>query len=81
MTDRAALRCDQCGQVDDHPKVHIGEVTKHHDCLSYQEREMVMGSNESTPGAAAQIVEACEGGKRGAELLAFIEQVHVDEVK
>lgn len=73
---RVATQCDQCGQVDDHPKVHIGEVTKHHDCLSFSEKEMVLGSNQATPGAAAKIIEACEGGTRGDKLVAFIEKTH-----
>lgn len=73
---RVATQCEQCGQVDDHPKVHIGTVTKHHDCLAFAEREMVLGSNEATPGAAAAIIEACEGGTRGDELVAFIEAHH-----
>jgi hypothetical protein len=33
MAEPAQTACDQCGQTDDHPKVHIGVVTKHHDCL------------------------------------------------
>lgn len=73
---RVATQCDQCGQVDDHPKVHIGEITKHHDCLSFSEKEMILGSNESTPGAVAQIIAACEGGTRGEKLVKLIEKVH-----
>lgn len=76
---RAQTQCEQCGQTDDHPKVHIGEVTKHHDCLSFSEREMVLGSAEATPGAALAIIEACEGGARGDFLLAVIESVHAGE--
>lgn len=73
---RVATQCEQCGQTDDHPKVHIGETTKHHDCLSFSEREMILGSAEATPGAARKIIEACEGGKRGDDLLKVIEKVH-----
>jgi hypothetical protein len=73
---RVATQCDQCGQTDDHPKVHIGEVTKHHDCLSFLEREMVIGANQATDGAAEKIIVACEKGKRGDDLLAFIEKTH-----
>ena len=72
MSDRVPTRCDHCGQEDDHPKVHIAPVTKHHDCLSASERQMVVGSSD----VAAQIVEACEGGNRGAKLLALIESLH-----
>ena len=72
MTDRVASRCDQCGQDDDHPKVHIGVVTKHHDCLSYAEEELVRGSSDT----AGEIIDACKGGKRGQKLLAHIENLH-----
>jgi hypothetical protein len=71
---RAVTQCEQCGQTDDHPKVHIGAVTKHHDCLSVAEKSMV---TESSP-VAAQIVEACEDGKRGPDLLAHIESLHAE---
>jgi hypothetical protein len=69
---RAVTQCEQCGQSDDHPKVHIGPVTKHHDCLSVTERAMVVDSSET----AAKIVDACEGGKRGEKLLSHIESLH-----
>lgn len=72
MSERVATRCDQCGQSDDHPKIHIGPVTKHHDCLSFAEKEMVVASSDKV----AQIIEACEGGKRGADLLAHIQTLH-----
>lgn len=74
---RAQTTCDQCGQTDDHPKVHIGAITKHHDCLSYTEKAMVA---ESSP-VAAKIIEACEGGKRGEKLLAHIESLHTETSK
>jgi hypothetical protein len=76
-----ATQCDQCGQVDDHPKHHIGEVTKHHDCLSFGEKEMALASHEATPGALAKIIEACEGGTRGDKLVKFIESVHAEGAK
>lgn len=72
MANRVAAQCDQCGQTDDHPKVHIGAVTKHHDCLSHTERAMVAGSSDT----AAAVIEACEGGLRGPDLLAHIETLH-----
>lgn len=71
MATRAQTQCEQCGQVDDHPKVHIGEVTKHHDCLSVAEKEMVTTSSP----VAAKIVEACEKGARGDTLLAQINKL------
>jgi hypothetical protein len=72
---RVASTCEQCGQTDDHPKVHIGPVTKHHDCLSHRERAMVVDGAED-PALAEDIIAACEGGKRGEKLLAHIKSVH-----
>jgi hypothetical protein len=73
MAERVPTTCDQCGQTDTDPKVHIADgATKHHDCLSYTEKEMVAGSSD----VAAKIIAACEGGKRGEKLLAHIESLH-----
>lgn len=69
--------CDQCGQYDDHPKVHIGVITKHHDCMSVSEKEMVVGSSET----AADIITAAESGTHGDDLLAHIQELHVEPVK
>lgn len=70
---RALTRCDQCGQIDDHPMVHIlGGRSVHHDCLSASERDLVIGSDP----VAAQIVEAAESGIHGDDLVAHIEQLH-----
>lgn len=77
MAARAKSECEQCGGYDDHPKVHIGTVTKHHDCLSVSEKAMV---TEPSP-LAADIVAACEGGKRGPELLTYIESLHSSKSK
>jgi hypothetical protein len=30
---RVPYRCDGCGQTDDHPKMHYGVQTYHHDCI------------------------------------------------
>lgn len=30
---RVEARCDNCGQTDDHPKLHYGLETYHHDCI------------------------------------------------
>lgn len=30
---RIEARCDNCGQTDDHPKMHYGPQTFHHDCI------------------------------------------------
>ena len=72
MTDRVPTLCDQCGQIDDHPKIHLGEVTKHHDCLSHVEEQAVRESSD----VAAEIIDACKGGRRGAKLLTHIESLH-----
>lgn len=77
MAGRIATQCEQCGQVDDHPKVNMADTngntkTVHHDCLSVREREALVGS--AGGDRAAEIVEACEGGLRGDELLAFIQE-------
>jgi hypothetical protein len=73
MTDRALTACEFCGQTDDHPKVHIGTVTKHHDCLSYAEKQALTesGQEKGTPKASA-IIEAAESGTRGDALLDLI---------
>lgn len=71
---RAVTACDQCGQADDHPKVHLGPVTKHHDCLSVAEEQMLCDSGQ-TEGAgpkASAIIKACKEGARGDKLLALI---------
>lgn len=75
MSDRVATRCDQCGQTDDHPKAHIGTETRHHDCLSADQKALLTDSAQaagSGPKASA-VIKACEDGARGAELLALIE--------
>lgn len=70
---RVQSRCDQCGQVDDHPKVHAEpQGTFHHDCLSVDLRAQIV----STSDTAAAVVEACEGGLRGDKLLAHIDSLH-----
>jgi hypothetical protein len=65
-------RCDQCGQVDDHPKVHTDVHTYHHDCLSVDLRDQIIGSSEH--GRA--IIEAAESGVHGHELREHILGLH-----
>lgn len=80
MSDRTPTQCAQCGQIDDHPKVHIGSLgtgevlTKHHDCLSVAEERAVTGSGQEkgAPKASA-IIEAAKNGTHGDKLLALIE--------
>lgn len=73
-------RCEQCGQTDDHPKVHIGDLdsgkirTTHHDCLSADHEQMLRDSaqaRDSGPKASA-VIDACKGGAKGDELRALI---------
>lgn len=75
MPERVTTRCDQCGQEDSDPKAHVGVVTKHHDCLAFDEKTLVAGSSP----VAADIIEACEGGKRGPDLLAYIQELHAQD--
>jgi hypothetical protein len=50
MADRAVAACDQCGQVDDHPKVHMqglvdgvaGIISKHHD--EHKKADLAVGA-------------------------------------
>jgi hypothetical protein len=75
MSQRALSECEQCGQIDDHPKVHIGVITKHHDCLSAAEEQMLRDSaqeKDSGPKASA-IIDAAKKGARGAKLVELIE--------
>ncbi|GAB3884663.1 RING finger protein [Terrabacter terrigena] len=70
-----ATRCDQCGQIDDHPKVHVfNGGTFHHDCLSYDLRSDLMQDDR-----VAAIITAAEGGTRGAKLRAHIAKLDSQE--
>lgn len=77
---RAQTRCVQCGQTDDHPKIHIGSLgsgdvaTKHHDCLSVAEEQAARGSAQvadSGPKVSA-IIDAAKSGTRGPDLVDLI---------
>lgn len=61
--------CDQCGQTDDHPKLHYGAETFHHDCTPARIRAEV-------PPRVVEIIEAAEGGTRGDKLRAHIAKLH-----
>lgn len=66
-------RCDQCGQTDDHPKVHyLDGGTHHHDCLSFDQKAELAASSDK----AAAIIEAAESGVRGDDLRAHILALH-----
>jgi hypothetical protein len=66
-----ATRCDQCGQLDDHPKAHfLDGRTVHHDCMDVREETLARSASERQ----AEIVQACKGGLKGDELRDFITQ-------
>lgn len=71
MADRVATQCDQCGQVDDHPKVHLGAQTYHYDCLPFIAKQGVQASSPLIP----QIIAAAEGGTHGADLVTAIQDI------
>jgi hypothetical protein len=70
---RELVRCDQCGQTDDHPMAHFGAGGRsvHHDCMSADEKEMAFGSSEGA--TIKKITELAESGVHGDELAAKIE--------
>lgn len=69
MADRVATKCDQCGEADVHPKLHLGATTYHHDCLPYDIKQAVQASSPE----ATKIIAAAEGGTHGDDLLALIQ--------
>ena len=74
----AITECDQCGPPgDDHPKVHYGLQTWHHDCVPYRvKQEILDGAHGVSREVTAGIFEACESGKKGDELRAHILGLH-----
>ena len=79
MTQRAQTQCDQCGQIDDHPKAHIAKVGEvlsvHHDCLSAADEKMLRDSAQAEGAGpkASAVIDSCKGGVRGDKLVALIE--------
>jgi hypothetical protein len=78
MAARAITACDQCGKADDHPKVHYGLNTWHHDCTPAKVKEEILGGavHAVDSGILSKVFEAAEGGTRGNDLLAHIQQLH-----
>lgn len=74
MANHIPTKCDDCGLVDDHPKLHYGVDTYHHDCLPPRARREVLGHP-----TIAKIVKACEQGKRGDELRQHIFDLHATQ--
>ncbi|HEY3718357.1 MAG TPA: hypothetical protein VGL39_27860 [Jatrophihabitantaceae bacterium] len=69
--------CEQCGQFDDHPKVHYGGRTWHHDCTPAPVKaEILAGAHSVSADVTAAVFAACEGGLRGHELRAHILTMH-----
>ena len=65
-------RCDQCGQQDDHPKVHVAfGGTFHHDCLSAD-----LHAELSAHPIVGQIIAAAQGGMHGDDLRDHIHSLH-----
>ena len=61
----AYTRCDNCGQTDDHPKLHYGAETYHHDCIPAR---VLDDCNLELGDGLPEIIEACKAGKRGDAL-------------
>lgn len=71
MAEDTTSTCKECGQDDDHPKIYLATEVFHNDCAPARVVALLSGK-------AAQAREACVAGKRGADLLAHIQQLHED---
>lgn len=88
MTDEARVEtpCDHCGQTDDHPKIHYGVETYHHDCMPMrvvQELEAAAAIEDEdyadlaeNSKRALEFRQTAMKGTRGPKLLAHIRKVH-----
>jgi hypothetical protein len=74
----ALTACDQCGQTDDHPKLHYGVETYHHDCLPHR-AHLDAVSDPKVGHIVKSIVDAAKAGVHGDDLRAHIEALHADE--
>lgn len=70
----AATACDQCGQTDDHPKLHYGVETYHHDCIPARVRDDL-----GDVPRVAEIAAAAESGTHGDELRDLIANLHKED--
>jgi hypothetical protein len=67
------MRCDQCGQSDDHPKHHFaGLGSYHHDCVPYDLKEQALASSDKV----GKIMELAESGVHGDKLRTEIIKLH-----
>lgn len=78
----AVTQCEECEQWDDHPKLHYGAKTMHHDCVPASVRRDVLGDgslHSVTDAATRAAFEGADRGLRGAELRAHIRSTHSTE--
>lgn len=78
----AVTQCDECRQWDDHPKLHYGERTMHHDCAPESVRRDVLGDgsvHSVTADATRAAFEGADNGLRGHDLRAHIRSTHTQE--
>jgi hypothetical protein len=71
-------RCDQCGQVDDHPKALLGDgfgdggiEVKHLDCLSVDEEAALRG-NPHYGELHGEAIDLAKAGTHGDDLRAHM---------
>lgn len=89
-TEYLVLRCAQCGQWDDDPKLHLGVLgeasrgvnpgwSKHHDCVDHQVKLGVLAGGHSQHALiTGKIFHACEvDGIKGAALRKLIQSLKV----
>lgn len=71
---RAISACDVCHAEDDHPKLHYGDATYHHDCVpAYVEQDVTRFADVHPNHAAVRrAIDVCKSGLRGEELHAFL---------
>lgn len=75
MAEHTPTACDQCGQTDDHPKLHYGMETYHHDCCPVRVHVDVTAHPVVGPVVAATI-DAAKRGVHGDALRAHIAELH-----
>lgn len=64
--------CDNCGQSDDHPKLHYGGETYHHDCIPAR---VARDLNMEDP-MLSSIVDLAKSGVHGDDLRIEIAEMH-----
>lgn len=79
MTEHVVTQCGQCGQWDDHPKVHFfSGGSRHHDCVAWDDKRSILDQDASHSQhvlITAKIFKAAEDGMRGDELRAYIDSL------